>query len=412
MKSVLRIFCLALVTGLALLNVQPALAAGHSYFVYFGTYTGFKYVHHSKPFGIGQSHSKGIYVSRFNSETGKLSPPELAAPIINPSFLAIRPDHRFLYAVAEDPQSVGPPLDHASYVSAFAIEPGSGKLRLLNTLPTGGTSTCFLSLDKTGRYVFLANFGSGSISVLRVRPDGSLGEETAFIQDLGHSINPSIQAGPHPHSILVSPDNRHVIVSDLGLDKVFIYNFDAATGRLSPPDAPFVSIRPGAGPRHFVFAPSGRFGYQLSEMGALVSVFSWNAAQGTLTPVQDMSTTPSDFHGSTHSAEIEISPDGRFLYESNRRTVSEFVRGPETIGVFAIDPSTGRLTEVQQILSGGAMPRSFALDPTGAWLLAANEWTNNIVVFRVDKTTGKLTRSGDSIDVDTPVCIQFVPASL
>lgn len=409
MRFIRRAFCCAVLAGLAALTVQTASAATRSYFVYFGTYTGFKYVHHSKPLGVGQSHSKGIYVSRFDVKTGRLSPAELAAHIINPSFLAIRPDHHFLYAVSEDPQSVGPPLDHASYVSAFAIDPHTGKLRLLNTVPTGGTSTCFLSLDKSGNYVMLANFGSGSVSVIRVKRDGSLGAETAFIQDIGHSVNPSIQAAPHPHSIIASPDNRYVIVSDLGLDKVFIYHFDAATGKLSPPDAPFVSIRPGSGPRHFTFDPTGRFGYQLSEMGGIVSVFAWNPSAGTLTHLQDANVVPKDFHGGNHSAEIEISPNGKFLYESNRRTVSEFVRGPETIGVFSISPAHGTLTEVQQIVSGGSMPRSLALDPTGAYLLAAHEGTNNVVLFRIDPGNGTLVRTGQSIEVDTPVCIKFAP---
>ena len=167
------------------------------------------------------------------------SEPELAAEIVNPSFLTVHPNHQFLYAVSEDPLSLGPPLDHASYVSAFAIDHATGKLRLLNTVPTGGTSTCHVSMDKTGKFVLMANFGSGSISVVRVKDDGSLGEQTAFVQHLGHGrADLPVQSGPHPHTIVVSPDNRYVIVSDLGVDKVFIYHFDAVTGRLSPLDPP------------------------------------------------------------------------------------------------------------------------------------------------------------------------------
>ncbi len=240
-------------------------------------------MHHSRTWGVGESHSKGIYVSRFNSATGDLSEPELAAEIINPSFLTISPDHRFLYAISEDPLSLGPPLDHSSYVSAFAIDPATGKLRLLNTAPASGTSTCYISIDKTGKYVFMANFGSGSVSVIHIKDDGSLGELTSFIQDVGHSVDPSIQTEPHTHFIGVSPDNRFVIVSDLGLDKVFIFHFDDKTGKLSPPDAPFVTVYPGGGPRHFTFDPAGKFGYQLSEMSGNVDVFAWNPAQGSLT---------------------------------------------------------------------------------------------------------------------------------
>ena len=387
-----------------------AQAQSGDYFLYVGTYTGFKYVHHSRTYGVGESHSQGIYVSRFHAATGELSEPELAAEIINPSFLTISPNHKFLYAISEDPYSLGPPLDHSSYVSAFVIDPATGHLRLLNTVPTSGTSTCFISMDKTGRYVLMSNFGSGSTSVVRIRDDGSLGELTSFMQDVGSSVDPSIQTEPHTHSVVVSPDNRYAIVSDLGMDKVLIFRFDAATGELSPAVAPFVSVYPGAGPRHFTFDPSGRFGYQLTEMGGMVDVFSWDPSRGKLTPVQRLHTVPHDFFGGNHSAEIEVHPSGKFLYESNRRTQSETVRGPDTIGVYSIDPKNGTLAPVEQVLSGGTMPRNFDIDPTGNFLLAANQLTDNIVVFRIDNNTGRLVPTGKEIKVDTPVCLKFVPA--
>src|SRR6476646_1893522 len=181
------------VFAFALLAISAAVAQDNDYFMYVGTYTGFKYVHHSKTWGVGDSHSKGIYVSRFHADTGEVSEPELAAEVVNPSFLTISPNHRFLYAVSEDPLSLGPPLDHSSYVSAFAIDSATGKLRLLNTAPASGTSTCYISIDKAGKFVMMANFGSGSISVVRVKEDGSLGELTAFIQNVGGSVDPSIQ---------------------------------------------------------------------------------------------------------------------------------------------------------------------------------------------------------------------------
>jgi len=398
-----------LVIAFALVAAQVARAQDNDFFMYVGTYTGFKYVHHSKTWGVGESHSKGIYVSRFHAATGDVSQPELAAEMINPSFLTVSPNRRFLYAVSEDPLSVGPPLDHSSYVSAFAIDPTTGKLHLLNTVPASGTSTCFISIDKTGKYVMMANFGSGSVSVVRVKEDGSLGELTAFIQDVGHSVDPSIQTEPHPHWIGVSPDNRYVIVSDLGLDKVLIFRFDAETGKLSPPDPPFAAVYPGGGPRHFAFDPAGKFGYQLSEMSGIVDVYAWDPSKGTLTGVQRAHTVPHDFFGGNHSGEIEIHPNGKFLYESNRRTQSEFVRGPETIGVFAIDPGSGMLTPVEQTDSGGIMPRNFKIDPTGAYLMSANQLTNNIVLFKIDSTTGRLLKTGTEIKVDTPVCIHFAP---
>jgi 6-phosphogluconolactonase len=410
MRRIRYTFCHIIVVGLAALAAQAAPAQNDTdYLMYVGTYTGFKYVQHSKTQGRGESHSKGIYVSRFHAATGEFSQPELAAEMVNPSFLTISPNHLFLYAVSEDPLSVGPPLDHSSYVSAFAIDHATGKLRLLNTVPAGGTSTCFISMDKTGKYVLMANFGSGSVSIVRVKQDGSLGELTGFIQNVGRSVDPSIQNEPHPHSILVSPDNRYAIVSDLGLDKVLIFRFDAETGRLSPPDPPFATVYPGGGPRHFAFDPAGKFGYQLSEMSGVVDVFAWDPAKGTLTGVQRAHTVPHDFFGGNHSGEIEVHPSGKFLYESNRRTRGESERGPETIGVFAIDPGNGTLTQVEQTNSGGLIPRNFKIDPTGAYLLAANQLTNNIVLFKIDQSTGRLAKTGTEVKVDTPVCIQFVP---
>jgi 6-phosphogluconolactonase len=401
--------CLIFICVLALLAGRTASAQAKDYFVYFGTYTGFRFVRHSKTQGVGESSSKGIYVSRFNAATGALSEPVLAAEITNPSFITISPDYRFLYAVTEDPLSLGPPLDHVSFVSAFAIDGSTGKLRLLNTLPTGGTSTCFISMDKTGRYVLMANFGSGSVSVIRVKEDGSLGELTSFIQDIGHSVNPAIQNAPHPHSILVSPDNKYVIVSDLGLDKILVFHFDQKTGELTPPNPPFATVHPGAGPRHFAFSPSGKFGYQLSEMSGTVDAFAWDPTLGSLTNQQTVETKPHDFAGENHSAEITVSPDGKFLYESNRRNTGDTGWGPDTIGIFAIDPAKGTLTLVEQTLSGAIMPRNFAIDPTGAYMLVAHQYSNNVIVFKIDSATGRLTKTGNEIELQVPVCIQFVP---
>ena len=410
MRWMRHIFCW-ITALLFVFEVASACAQSNNFLVYIGTYTGFKYVHHSMTYGVGDSHSQGIYVSRFNTATGELGEAQLAAEMINPSFLTISPDHRFLYAVSEDPLSLGPPKDHSSYVSAFAIDPATGKLHLLNTVPASGTSTCHITTDKTGRFVLLSNFGSGSVSVVRIKADGSLGELTGFIQNVGHSVSPSIQFEPHPHSVVLSPDNRYAIVSDLGTDKVLIFRFDDKTGRLSPPDPSFATVYPGAGPRHFTFDPSGKYGYQLSEMGGTVDVFAWDSTHGSLTPVQRAQTIPHDFLGINHSAEIEILPNGKFLYESNRRTMSETERAPDTIGVFSIDPQNGMLSPVEQSLTGGVMPRNFKIDPTGSYLLAANQMSNNVVVYKIDGTSGRLSKTGAEIKVDTPVCLQFLPAT-
>ncbi len=402
---------LALLTLPVLFSVPIAWSApapAGEYFVYFGTYTGFTYMFEGLP--AGDSHSKGIYVSRFNPATGKVSKPELAAEIVNPAFLAVHPNQKFLYVATEDPLSLGPDFDHESYLSAFAIDPATGKLRLLNTLPTGGTSTCYISIDRTGHYVLMANFGSSSVTVLRIKDDGSLGEETAFVKHIGKGKDPSFQSKAHPHSIDVSPDNRFAVVSDLGLDKLFIYRFDAATGMLSPDNPPFVTAEPGSGPRHFVFDSAGRFGYSLKEMSGVVTVLAWDPANGTLTPVQDANTLAPDFVGSNDSAEIAIHPNGKFLYESNRRFRGANLFGPDTIGVFSIDPVKGTLSEVEQVPPGGSMPRNFAIDPTGSYLFSANELSGNVLVFRVDSNTGRLTPTDTNLKIDVPVCVVFVPA--
>ncbi len=406
MKKYFFVFFLSTVLSLPLAFGSPA--PDGAYFVYFGTYTGFTYMNEGLP--AGGSHSKGIYVSRFNPATGEVSHPELAAQIVNPSFLAVHPNHRFLYAVIEDPLSLGPDFDHESFVSAFAIDPTSGTLRLLNTRPTGGTSTCYISIDKSGHYALLANFGSSSVSVLHINDDGSLGDQTAFMKHVGRGKDPSFQSRAHPHSIDISPDKRYAIVSDLGLDKVFIYKFDDATGKLSPHDPPFVQMESGGGPRHFVFDSEGKYGYSLKEMSGIVTVLAWNAADGTLTKVQDAKTLKSDFVGSNDSAEIEIHPNGKFLYESNRRSRGVNLFGPDTIGVFAIDPGTGMLSEVEQVSPGGTMPRNFAIDPTGSYLFSGNELSGTVTVFHVDSNTGRLTPTSTVLKIDVPVCIKFVPA--
>lgn len=406
MKKYLSVYLLCPIV-LSLTYAWGADASNAEYFVYFGTYTGFTYMFEGLP--AGNSHSKGIYVSRFRPATGEASRPELAAEIVNPAFVVIHPNHRFLYAVTEDPQSLGPEFDHASYVSAFAIDPLNGKLRLLNTLPTGGTSTCYISMDKSGRYALMANFGDSTVTVLRIKDDGSLGEQTAFMKHIGHGRDPSFQSRAHPHSIDVSPDNRYAVVSDLGLDKVFVYKFDASTGALSPDNPPAVQMESGGGPRHFVFDSAGTYGYSLKEMSGIVTTMAWNAETGTFTKLQDVSSLAPDFVGANDSAEIAIHPNGKFLYESNRRFRGPNLFGPDSIGVYAIDAATGKLTEVEQVSPGGTMPRNFAIDPSGSYLFSGNELSGTVTVFKVNAENGRLTPTGTTLKVDVPVSIAFVP---
>ena len=395
---------MVLIVGLIGTSSSRGASSAKEYFVYFGTYTGFQFINRGRP--TGTTHSKGIYVSRFRPETGELTAPELAAEVVNPSFLTIDPTHRFLYALTEDPLSLGPFQDKGSFVNAFAINSNTGKLTLLNTKPSGGTSACYISTDKSGKNVLVANFGSGNVVVLRVKDDGSLGEQSASVQQTGSSVHPLYQTAPHSHSIDVSPDNRFAISADLGNDRLYVYRFDAASGSLTPNDPPFVTVKPGYGPRHFTFHPNGKAGYLMTEMGGTVITYSWDSSRGLLTPIQEINTVPKDYvpfaiGSDNHSAEVVVNPTGKFLYDSNR--------GPDTIGVMALSAQDGTPSMVEQASSGGILPRSIEVDPTGAYLLAANQATDNVIIYRIDTATGRILPTRQAVKVDAPVCIKFMP---
>jgi 6-phosphogluconolactonase (cycloisomerase 2 family) len=361
----------------------PSEFAGKS-LVYFGTYTGAK--------------SKGIYVSQFDSVTGKLSAPELAAETRNPTFLAVAPGGNFLYAVNEVDEISGKP---GGAVSAFARDASTGKLTLLNQQDSGGVGPCHVAVDATGKCLLVANYGSGSVAALPIQTDGSLGEATTFLQHTGSGANPQRQAGPHAHFILPSPDNRFTLDCDLGLDKIFINHLDANSGKLTAGEPPFATVAPGSGPRHLVFSPDGRFVYVVNEMGGAITVFSYAAANAVMTEVQTISTLPEDFAGKNTAAEIAMHPNGKFLYASNR--------GHDSIAVFAVNQQTGQLTFVEHQSTLGRAPRHFAIDPTGRWLLAENQTSSSVVVFAIDPDTGRLQPTGQSIAVGSPVCAVFVP---
>jgi 6-phosphogluconolactonase len=310
----------------------------------------------------------------------------------NPSFLAVHPNRRFLYAVNENGKGT---------VSAFSIDPKTAKLTLLNSVSSRGDGPCHLAVDQTGKYLFVANYGSGSVAVLPIGNDGKLGESTAFVQHTGSSVNKQRQAGPHAHCVTQSPDGRFLLVEDLGLDEVLVYKFDAAKGTLTPNDPPFAKLAPGTGPRHLAFSPSGRFAYVLGEMFSDVTAFHYDPAKGALDSFQTISMVPADFHGNNSGAEIVVHPNGRHLYASNR--------GHNSIAVFDVD-STGRLKAVDHVSSQGKTPRSFAFDPTGGWMIAANQDSDNLAVYRIDKATGVPKPTGDSIEVGAPVCVLFVTA--
>jgi 6-phosphogluconolactonase len=358
-------------------------AAKTRYFVYLGTYT--------------EKASKGIYACRFDPATDRLTSPGLAAETADPSFLAIDPTRRFLYAVNEVSQYEG---RTSGGVSAFAIAPGTGKLTFLNEVPSGGAGPCHLTVDKTGKYVLVANYGGGSLAVFPILKDGRLGQASAFVQHKGASVNPQRQEGPHAHSIYMSPDNRFVISADLGLDEVFIYRFDAAKGTLTPNIPPSATVSSGAGPRHFAFHPNRKFGYVIDELQSTITEFSYDAATGALDVLQPVSTLPPDFKGESTAAEVEVHPSGKFLYASNR--------GLDTIAVFAVNSRKGTLTPLAQVPTLGKTPRNFKIDPTGSYLFVANQDSDNVVQFRINPATGLLAPTGQVLQVPSPVCVTFL----
>ena len=351
--------------------------------VYIGTYTSEK--------------SQGIYLSKFDVETGELTKPQLVAVTTNPSFLAIHPSKRFLYAANEVGDYGG---ESSGAVSAYAIDSATGGLTFLNQHPSRGGGPCHLVVDATGKNVLVANYGGGSVAVLPIGPDGRLSPASAFAQHQGSSVNPRRQEGPHAHSINLDAANRLAFAADLGLDKVLVYRFDASGGTLAENDPPSASVDPGAGPRHFAFHPGGRFAYVINEIASTVTAFAYDAQHGRLDPIQTVPTLPEGFEGTNSTADIHVHPSGRFLYGSNR--------GHDSIAVFRVDPQSGKLAFVEHEPTQGRSPRNFNIDPTGAWLLAANHNGDNIVVFRIDRDSGELEPSGHSIEAPTPVCIQFV----
>jgi 6-phosphogluconolactonase len=375
-------------------SVSPLAAQSSKaskYLFYVGTYTD----------DNGKStKSKGIYAFSYDATSAQITPLGLAAETTNPSWVAPSPDGRFLYAVNEVPNYQGP---NSGGVSAFSVDKATGKLSFLNEMPTRGADPCYVSVDRSGKYVLVANYTGGSVAVFPILADGKLGEASAFVQHTGHGADPKRQEAPHAHSIDVMPGGRYAMVDDLGLDEVVSYKFDAAKGTLTPNAPPFAKVADGSGPRHFALAPSGKYAYVISEIKGTVTVFSANLATGTLHPVQAISTLPKDYSGEIEDAEIRIHPSGKFLYASNRGEGN-------SIAVYSVDPSKGTLTLVEITPTQGKTPRSFEIDPTGSLLFAENQKSDNIVVFKIDASTGRLTPTGQVLDVGQPVCLKFLAA--
>ena len=360
-------------------------------FIFVGTYT------ENIKFGTGailEGKGEGIYILSFDPLTGKLEPYRTVKGVVNPSYLCLRSDKRFVYAVNELKQYDG---KASGSVSAFEMNADDMSLRLLNRQPTLGTDPCHICFDNNEKHLFVSNFMSGSVCVFPVLPDGSLGESTQFIQHTGSGKDPVRQTGPHAHSLTFDRNNQFAFVPDLGIDKVVIYRYEAAAGRLTKETAVDYVVPPGYGPRHFTFHPNGHYAYLINELVSTITAFQYEEKKGALTELHTVPTVREGFAGNNTCADIHLVSE--FLYGSNR--------GEDTIVIYRIDEESGRLTYVGHEGSGGKTPRNFSIDTTGHYLLAANQDSDNIAVFRINGETGKLSQV-DSLDVPTPVCVKCV----
>lgn len=340
-----------------------------------------------------QRGSEGIYAARLDLDSGKLSEPKALAQARNPSFLALHPGGKFLYAVNEVGMDKGKP---AGAITAYAFDREKPALLELNSEPTQGTSPCHLAVDASASTVVAANYSSGNAAVFPLAPDGLLRPAAQVLQHEGKGPNKGRQEAPHAHGVTFSPANDHVFITDLGIDRVVGYRFDAKSSRAERSDAATAAVAAGSGARHFVFHPDGKTGYAVNEMDGTVTTFAWDAAKGVLQAKHVTPGLPPDFSGKNGAAEIAVHPSGKFLYSSNR--------GHDSIAVFALG-ADGKPVPVQHQPTGGRTPRGFAVEPSGRFLLCANMDTDNLVVFRIDAETGRLSPVGSEIKVPAPVCV-------
>jgi len=380
-----RAACLAITVGLATTVAAAWQAPPSERLVFIGTYTG------------PNTNSKGIYAFRFNEASGALTPLGLKAETRNPSFLAAGPAGRVLYAVNEVDDFKGA---KAGSVTAYSVDAATGNLTPLGAESSGGAAPCHVQCDRTGRFVAVANYSGGNLALLPAAADGRLAAATATLGGTGSGPNTARQQGPHAHQVVFDPSNRYLLEVDLGLDKILVYRFDQATGRLTPNDPPFAQLAPGSGPRHLAFHPNGRFVFTINELSSTMTSLAWEAAKGTLRTIGTQSTLPAGHTGNSSTAEVAVDPRGRFLYGSNR--------GHDSIVVFSIAPD-GTLALVEHEPTRGKNPRHFTIDPTGRWLIAGNQGSGTLAVFSIDQTSGALTPSGALAEVGAPVCVLFWP---
>ena len=345
----------------------------------------------------GKSASKGIYAYRWDAASGTLAPLGLAVRTASPTFLALPPDRRSLYA-ANEISDFGGARDGSA--SAFSLDQLSGELTLKNVVSSGGAGPCNIAVDHTGKVAFVADGAGGSLASYRVLSDGRLSDPVSNFHFPGQSVNPIRQKAAYTHCATVSPGNRYVLVNDLGLDRITTFQFDTSTAILTPNGSAFYQALPGSGPRSLTFHPNRRWAYSVNEILSTVDALAWDKQHGTLARLQNLPTAPSGFTGTNLPATVRVDRSGRFLYISNR--------GANTIGVFAIDQTQGTLEQIQQVLCGGSAPRHFALDPSERWLLAANQASASITILRRASRTGLLTPSDNRCELESPMFLIFV----
>jgi 6-phosphogluconolactonase len=362
------------------LLIISTFAEAQSFYLFIGTYT--------------DKGSKGIYVYRFNSKTGKAEWVSNTEGVVNPSYLDIAPDKKHIYAVTETARN------NSGSVSSFSFDRANGRLTFQSKQPSGGDNPCYVQVSKDNKWLMVANYSGGSLSAFKINKDGSLNPFVQSIQHEGKGLNPQRQEKAHVHSTVFSPDQKYVFAPDLGIDKVMIYKFQPTSEKpLEPSAQPFVTAIPGSGPRHFTFHPSLPYAYLIEELSGTVVGYTYK--KGALALIQRIPTHPANYTGVIGSADIHISPDGKFLYASNR--------GDEnTITIFSIEARTGRLILKDFVPVRGKTPRNFTIDPTGNYLLVANQSTNNIVIFKRNRQTGLLTPTGEEINVPNPVCLKMM----
>jgi 6-phosphogluconolactonase len=373
----------ALILLLALPSLSQAQTKAKTYDLLIGTYTTGK--------------SEGIYVYRFNTQTGKATYLNKVTGVNNPSYITISTNRKFVYSVNE----VG--TERTGSVSSFSFEPKSGELKLLNKQPSVGAGPCYILADKANKNVFVANYAGGSLTVLPIKADGTLGEPSQTIQDEGSSVDKDRQDKPHVHTAALSPDEHFLFYTDLGTDKLNICAYDPSAAKpLAPATTPYVTVKPGNGPRHIAISPNKKYLYLIQEMGAAITVYHFNNGRlkEILNDIQTVSLVADGFKGKVGAADIHISPDGKFLYSTNRGDAND-------IQVFAIGQKNGKLTFVERTSSLGKTPRNFNIDPSGNFLLVANQNSDDIYIFRINKATGKLTYTGEKLEVGNPSCLKF-----